>query len=369
MQPAARQHTGRRVIRPGVPDNEAKRQATLDAYGILDTPREAAFDDLVAIAAAICDVPIAVVTLIDHERQWFKAVLGLDGSGTARETAFCAHAILAPHETMVVRDATQDPRFRDNPSVTGGPNVRFYAGAPLLSTDGLPMGTFCVIDDKPRDLGPDQRSALEALSRQASRLMELHRISSELRLQIEERGWYEQQLLHYQQTLESQNADLTEQSMTDPLTGLSNRRAFALALDEAIAGAARDGAPLSIAVVDIDHFKMINDLHGHAEGDRVLQALGALLKTQGGAARGRVARYGGEEFVLLLSGLAADAAARHCEHLREAVAFAPTGLPVTVSIGVAAQREGEDAAALFARADAALYQAKRDGRDRVCVAP
>ncbi|WP_101925013.1 MULTISPECIES: sensor domain-containing diguanylate cyclase [Luteimonas] len=356
------------MIRPGVPDNEVLRQATLDAYRILDTPPEAAFDDLVAIAAAICDVPIAVVTLIDHERQWFKAKLGLDDREGARDTAFCAHAILQPQETMVVRDATEDPRFRDNPMVSGTPHVRFYAGAPLLATNGLPMGTFCVVDDRPRDLAPDQRAALEALSRQASRLMELQRVSGELRLQIEERGWYEQQLLHYQQELESQNADLTEQSMTDPLTGLSNRRAFAQAVDAAIDAATRDGTPLAIAVVDIDHFKTINDLHGHAEGDRVLQALGALLKQDAGAARGRVARYGGEEFVLLLAGLTDAAAALHCEHLREAVALAPTGLPVTVSIGVAALRAGEDATGLFARADAALYQAKRDGRDRVRLA-
>ncbi len=354
------------MIRPPLPADEAARQSTLDAYRILDTPREAEYDDLVTIAAAICDVPMAVITLVDRDRQWFKSTHGVDGSETPREIAFCAHAILEPDETMIVRDTREDVRFSDNPLVTGAANVRFYAGAPMRAADGQPMGTFCVLDHKPRELGPVQRAALEALSRQASRLMELHRISHELRLQLEERGWYEQQLLHYQQELENQNADLEEQSSTDPLTGLANRRAFSRTLDQAITQAHALGTPLSVAIVDIDHFKSINDLHGHAEGDRVLQTLGAmLLSTE--AARGRVARFGGEEFVRLLPDRALADAARESEYLREAVSAMPTGLPVTISIGVAALQPGEDASALLARADQALYKAKHEGRDRVCA--
>ena len=354
------------MIRPATPGDEAARQATLDAYRILDTPREEAYDDLVAIAASICDVPMAVITLIDRDRQWFKSAQGIEGSQTSREVAFCAHAILDPGTTMVVPDALADARFIDNPLVTGAPNVRFYAGAPLRAADGQPMGTFCVIDSKPRELTPAQRTALEALSRQATRLMELHRISQELRLQVEERGWYEQQLLHYQRELEHQNADLEEQSLTDPLTGLANRRAFSRTLDRAIVQARTLGNPLSVAIVDIDHFKSINDLHGHAEGDRVLQTLGAmLLSTE--AARGRVARFGGEEFVRLLPERTLADAARESEYLREAVAAMPTGLPVTISIGVAALQPEEDASSLLARADQALYKAKHEGRDRVCA--
>jgi len=354
------------MMRPRFPADEAARQATLEAYRVLDTPREAAYDDLVAIAAAICDVPMALVTLIDRDRQWFKSALGIDGTGTSRDIAFCAHAILQPDDTLIVRDARDDARFSDNPLVTGAPNVRFYAGAPLRAANGQPMGTFCVLDDRPRELAPAQRSALEALSRQASRLMELHRISRELHLQIEERSWYEQQLLHYQQVLENENADLEEQSSTDPLTGLANRRAFSRTLDQAIAQAHALGSPLSVAIVDIDHFKSINDLHGHAEGDRVLQSLGAmLLSTE--AARGRVARFGGEEFVRLLPDRVLADATRESEYLREAVAAMPTGLPVTISIGVAALQPGEDASSLLARADQALYKAKHEGRDRVCA--
>ncbi|MCD9028286.1 sensor domain-containing diguanylate cyclase [Luteimonas sp. BDR2-5] len=356
------------VPRPPRPDNEIERQATLDAYRILDTPREAAFDDLVAIATAVCDVPIAMVSLIDRDRQWFKASSGIDVTETGRDVSFCAHAILDPGNTMIVPDAQLDARFRDNPMVTGGMKVRFYAGAPLLSVEGLPMGTFCVVDDRPRELTPTQRRALEALSRQASRLMEMHRVTRELHLQLEERGWYEQQLLHYQQELESQNADLAEQSATDPLTGLANRRAFARTLDAAIRDAAGTGSPLAIGVIDIDHFKMINDLHGHAEGDRVLQAVAEMLRAHGGAARGRVARYGGEEFVWLLADTTGGDAVAQCDQLRGDLAFAATGLPVTISVGVAALQPGEDVAALFARADEALYEAKRGGRDRVHLA-
>ncbi|MDR7191502.1 sensor domain-containing diguanylate cyclase [Luteimonas terrae] len=356
------------MIRPPMPADEDVRQATLDAYRILDTQREEAYDDLVAIAAAICNVPIAVISLVDRDRQWFKAARGIDGSGTSREMAFCAYAILDPSETMVVNDAREDPRFSGNPLVVGGPRVRFYAGAPMRASNGQPMGTVCVLDDRPRQLETPQRIALEALSRQASRLMELHSVSRALRLQLEERGWYEQQLLHYQRELEHQNADLEEQSSTDPLTGLANRRAFSRTLEAAITRAHAAGEPLSVAIVDIDHFKSINDLHGHAEGDRVLQALGAMLLT-GEAARGRVARFGGEEFVRLLPDRGLTDAARESEYLREAVAAMPTGLPVTISIGVATLQPSEDASSLLARADQALYKAKHEGRDRVCALP
>lgn len=355
------------MARPALPANEDERLAALQSYDILDSDPEEAFDDLVAIAAGICKVPMAVVSLIDRDRQWFKAKLGVDADETSRDVAFCAHAIHDPDHVMVVPDAREDDRFRDNPMVTGDPNVRFYAGAPLKSSEGHALGTLCVIDDQPRDLDPAQLAALEALSRQASRVLELRRAAKALKLQLEERGWYEQQLLHYQTELESQNADLTEQSMTDPLTGLANRRAFAASLERAIDKARQEGSALAIAVVDIDHFKSINDIHGHAEGDHVLQALGAMLKSSE-AARGRIARYGGEEFVLLLPGLDPQAAVAECEYLREAVAAMPSGLPITVSIGVASLQDGEDASVLFARADKALYAAKQDGRDRVRAA-
>lgn len=267
------------MIKPGKTIDEAARLAVLADLAILDTEPEQSYDDLVRIATAICEVPMGSVTLIDSERQWFKASLGLESKETPREFAFCAHAILDPHATLVVEDALADARFQGNPFVTDAPNIRFYAGAPLIA-GGQPVGTFCVMDDKPRQLQPEQLQALEALSRQASHLLELQRVGRALRHQLGERDWYEKKILADQAALIARNANLTEQTRTDPLTGLDNRRAFAVRLDEAIASATARGASLHVAVVDMDHFKTVNDLHGHQEGDRVLRAVSALLRSQ-----------------------------------------------------------------------------------------
>lgn len=163
------------VMNAPLPLQEAQRLAALQAYAVLDTPAESAFDDLTQLAAHICQVPIALVSLIDGQRQWFKSRVGLDVQQTPREVAFCAHAILQPQEVFQVRDAQQDPRFAENPLVTGEPHVRFYAGAPLLTPEGHPLGTLCVIDHTPRELTPPQRSALQALGRHVVALLELRR--------------------------------------------------------------------------------------------------------------------------------------------------------------------------------------------------
>lgn len=157
-----------------LPQNENARLAALDSYDILDTGREQAYDDFTTMAAEICDTPIAVISLIDKDRQWFKSQVGLDSSETPRDQAFCAHAIVQ-QQTMVVSDATMDARFHDNPLVVGSPNIRFYAGAPLTTGDGHGLGTLCVIDRVPRTLTPKQLKALEALSRQLMTHLELRR--------------------------------------------------------------------------------------------------------------------------------------------------------------------------------------------------
>lgn len=353
------------MIAPDIPADEGARLDVLHGLHILDTAPERAYDDLLRIAAAICHVPMGSISLIDTQRQWFKSRVGLDSVQTPRETAFCAHAILDPGRTLVVEDARQDARFRDNPYVLQAPNIRFYAGAPLV-VDGQPIGTLCVMDDEPRRLTAEQVEALEALSRQASLLLDLRRLGSALNLQLAERAWYENQLRAQQVELEARNADLTEQTRTDPLTGLANRRAFAVAVQESIAAAGGRPGWLWVAMIDIDHFKTINDVHGHPEGDRVLQAVAYALRPQG-AARGRVARYGGEEFVVLLPDMARAQAELQCEFMRQSIADAPIGLPITASIGLAALAAGDTPEALLARADAALYAAKRGGRDRVAV--
>ena len=163
-----------------LPSDEEQRLAALYDYEILDTLPEQVFDDLTQLAAQICEVPISVVSLVDANRQWFKSKVGLDADQTPRDVAFCAHAI-HDRELLVVKDAREDERFADNPLVTGAPDIRFYAGAPLVEPGGHKLGTICVIDRVPRDLAPDQLEALSALSRQVVSQLELRKKLSEQR--------------------------------------------------------------------------------------------------------------------------------------------------------------------------------------------
>ncbi len=154
-------------------DGDEARQRALERLRILDTLPEQVYDDLVLLASEICGTPIALVSLIDHERQWFKARLGLDVAETHRDLAFCWHAVVEPASVLVVPDALQDPRFAGNALVTGAPNIRFYAGAPIVLHSGEALGTVCVIDTEPRKVSPSQLRALQALARQAAALLEL----------------------------------------------------------------------------------------------------------------------------------------------------------------------------------------------------
>lgn len=162
-----------------LPKNEVKRIEILWKYDVLDTVPEKAFDELTALAAYICEAPIALITLVDENRQWFKSRMGISLRETSREVSMCAHAILHK-DIMIVPDATKDRRFKDNPFVVSDPKIRFYAGVPLITSSGHALGTLCVIDRVPRQLTSDQEKALLVLSHHVMAQLELRRQTSEL---------------------------------------------------------------------------------------------------------------------------------------------------------------------------------------------
>jgi anti-sigma regulatory factor (Ser/Thr protein kinase) len=162
-----------------MPTNEASRLAALRSYRILDTDPEPAFDDLALLASHVCGTPIALITLIDEDRQWFKSRVGVSATETSRSISFCTHAI-QQRDLFVVPDTRGDARFRENPLVVGEPHIRFYAGAPLVTPEGHALGTLCVLDSVPRTLSDDQKRALETLKQQAEAQLELRRNLIEL---------------------------------------------------------------------------------------------------------------------------------------------------------------------------------------------
>src|SRR4051812_10440062 len=157
-----------------IPENEAARLEALHQYGILDTDPEESFNDLTRLAAYVCDTPIALITLVDAHRLWFKARVGIGEKETSRDISFCAHAILQDGP-FIVPDALDDERFRDNPFVSSDPHIRFYAGSPLMSPEGFKIGTLCVIDKRPKELSPKQIAALKILGNQVITQLDLRR--------------------------------------------------------------------------------------------------------------------------------------------------------------------------------------------------
>ncbi len=210
------------------PANEAARLAALRRYDILDTPIEQGFEDLTRLASFICGTPISTVTFVDERRQWFKSHRGIDDAETPRDQAFCAHAILQ-QDVFIVPDATLDDRFSANPLVTSNPNIRFYAGAPLITADGLGLGTLCVIDRVPRTLTDDQLEALRALSRRTMAQLEMRKTLGDLYLAYRE--------LESLAEAKGDFVSMVSRQLQAPLRGIGDRLARVLADPAALAEA------------------------------------------------------------------------------------------------------------------------------------
>jgi diguanylate cyclase (GGDEF)-like protein len=323
------------MLAPPLPPNETARLAALARLQIMDTGPDPRFDSFVRLAADMYGVQIALVSLLDQDRQWFKAARGLETKQTSRKNAFCAYAILNPSEVLVVEDATRDPRFADNPLVLGDPNIRFYAGAVVHAPSGHPMGTLCLIDRAPRTMDAAERRRLQDLAGGVSALLALH----------------------------GHAADMQHAATRDALTGLANRAMFDVALDRAVADAL-DSRPCALLLLDLDRFKAVNDTLGHAAGDTLLREVAGRL-TQAVRDGDLCARFGGDEFAVLMTNQA-DAAAANSIASRIAEAFAEPvmldGTPTTpqASIGIAlCPLDATSPGALFRAADQALYQVKR----------
>ncbi len=226
---------------PVVPDNEQLRLDALRRLAILDSPAEERFDRIARMARNMFEVPIALVSLVDENRQWFKSCCGLPALETPRDISFCGHAILG-EELFVVEDAAQDPRFSDNPLVTGEPHIRFYAGHPLEVGNGLKLGTLCIIDSKPRVFSPRDQALLADLASM---------VESELQA--------------------------VQRATIDELTGITNRRGFMLLAEKSLKYAFRIKAPAALLFLDLNHFKGINDNFGHDMGDDALRQMAELL--------------------------------------------------------------------------------------------
>lgn len=315
-----------------IPIDEQARVGELHSLHILDTPPEERFDRLTRLARRLFSVPIAVVSLVDAKRQWFKSRIGVEPSETSRDVSFCAHAILRD-DVMVVSDALEDPRFQDNPLVVGDPFVRFYAGCPIRSPQGHKLGTLCLLDTIPREFNDDDKIMLADLTRMVEQEMVAVHLAT-----------------------------------MDELTKLSNRRGFESLSQHALSMCKRLGKPASLLYFDLDLFKQINDRFGHAEGDRALINFGQIL-----IANFResdvIGRLGGDEFAVFLTNTSEQETAAVLAHLEAAVndynRAGKRGYDLLYSVGAI----GYDPAAhdtigdLMNSADALMYQQKKRRRE------
>jgi diguanylate cyclase (GGDEF)-like protein len=316
---------------PSAAAAEQQRLDALDRYDLLDTPQEEAFDRITRLAKHIFNVPMSTITLLDGHRQWFKSRQGIAFPETERQTSFCRLAIELPRP-LIILDTHLDPRVANNPFVTGDPHLRFYAGAQLRSPEGHAIGTLCVMDDKPRAFDDAQVGVLVDLAKIVMSEIELRALA-----------------------------------MTDSLTGALTRRAFRDEATRAMALAKRHKHAVSCIALDLDHFKTINDTHGHGVGDMVLRAAVSVC-AQHTRTADVVGRIGGEEFAILLPHTDLSAAYQVAEKLRLALSNVHLqvdgkSIRFSASFGVASAEADVDVDELLRRADSVLYAAKNAGRN------
>jgi len=336
---------------PSEPERErALRRDAIARYAILDSAPEPQFDDIVRLAARIVGARTAAISFIDDTRQWFKARWGLDPQQTPISVSFCAHTVECDG-LLVITDAREDPRFADNPLVTGAPYIRFYAGMRISAADGTPIAALCVIDPAPRPDGltPLEEMTLRTLAGQVEALLELRRLVHEREAQV------------------AAQAQLTERlryvAEHDDLTGLPRRDLFHRQLVRSMEHARETGTRAALLFVDVDHFKQINDSLGHDAGDALLcgfaQRLRHILRRTDTAAR-----LGGDEFGVLLGGIdreeqVADVVASLNRRLHEPIRHRGRMISCKASVGVAIYPDhAVDPEGLMKCADLALAEAK-----------
>lgn len=322
------------------PADETFRLRSLQDLDILDTPPDPSFDVYPALAAEIFGMPVSAISFLDADRQWFKAAQGLRISETPRDVSFCAHAILRPDQVLYVPDATLDDRFAENPFVTGDTNLRFYAGAPVLSPGGYPVGVICITDTHPHTLTEGDLAQLQLLARGVGTSLHLHRTLNRLSVA----------------------------AVTDTLTGALNRRGFRQATlrrrNERALVPAEDEPDSALIGVDIQGLKAVNDRFGEAGGDAVLMGVAQRLRDAVGESD-LVARLGSDEFAVFLHEIRQPAQlTRSMRKIQDllAIPFVIQGsqLRIEVSIGLATVSADElQATCLLAMADGALQAARR----------
>lgn len=314
--------------KPATPDNEQARLKALRSLEILDTHSEERFDRVTRIAMRMFDVPVALISLVDENRQWFKSCMGISMKETSRDISICGHAILGD-ETLVITDTLADARFSDNPLVTGEPYIRFYAGRPLRAMQGFKIGTLCLIDHQPRILTSKDVQDLNDLA-----LM----VESEL--------------------------TAIELATMDELTQLSNRRGFIMLADKYLNYFTRYQIPATLVFMDLNLFKAINDTYGHDEGDRALQTFAQAMK-QTGRSSDIFARLGGDEFGVLLANTELKDAdiyiQRLCERLKAIKAVNKQPYNISFAPGVVQfyPAHPEKIEQLLMTGDALMYQLKK----------